>query len=274
MNLKSMMALLKKRMISVRMITLLVIWVFMLDLYLSDYRLRAMAHAVKDAAAVLPHLQNDFYFNKVILLGVACFFSNVPFMEQGELYVVMRLGKRKWGMRNVISIISCGWILSAVLTLLSVVMIIPVVDFSNEWGSLFQTFALSGSSGVQFCQQAMQTYTPYQLQIHIFLMDALAFSLLGMILYTASLFVPRIWAYALAVVLIFLPSLGKFLGGMIDNFSPFSWIETTHWRYGFDNSKPDLIYIYTAYMFLLFILVLVSQAKVKKMDWCSREEHR
>lgn len=271
---KSMINQIKNRFFSVRTITLLVVWIFMLDNSLFHYRQDAISLNLKDAAAVLPHLQNDFYFNKVMLLGVACFFSNVPFIEQEEFYTVLRIGKGRWGVRNIVYILASSILLSAVLTLLSVFIILPAVNFSNEWGSLFQTFSVSMTGGLQFNEKVMSVYSPYMLQLHIFLIDALAFAFIGMFLYTVSLFLPRIWAYAFIVVLIFFPSFVGKAGIGNDLISPFSWIETIHWRFGYDNSKPSLIYIYTAYLFFIFLLSVISQERLKKSDWRDRESNK
>ncbi len=259
---------------SVRTLTLLMVWIFMLDMSLYPYRSSAMALQLKDAACVLPHLQNDFYFDKIMLLSAACFFSNVPFMNQDEMYVVLRTGKTKWGYRNIGYICVCGLLLSAILTILSILIALPAINFSNEWGSLFQSFAVNRQGGLMINQQAMSEYTPYLLQFHIFLIDTLAFILIGMILYTVSLFLPRIWAYAMIVVMVFLPSFIGKAGIGKDIFSPFSWIETIHWRFGYDNDKPDLIYIYTAYLFLIFLLAVMSQIRLRGSDWMDRESNK
>ena len=64
------------------------------------------------------------------------------------------------------------------------------------------------------------------------------------------------------------------MGLVLDNFLPFSWISASHWRFGYDRRRPDLIYIYTAFCMLLFLLAVISEWKIKRMDWVSKEEHR
>lgn len=39
---------------------------------------------------ILPFVQADGYFLKVMLIGVLCFFSNAPFMNRNEMYVILR----------------------------------------------------------------------------------------------------------------------------------------------------------------------------------------
>ena len=51
---------------------------------------------ISERAAITPvsytHLQNDFYFNKIMLLGGMIFFADIPFMSGEELYVVLKIG--------------------------------------------------------------------------------------------------------------------------------------------------------------------------------------
>lgn len=235
----------------------------------------AMTLGLKDSFAILPHVQNDFYFNKIMLLGGMIFFADIPFMSGEELYVVLKIGKEKWSQINCCYIVLSGVLLSTLLTVLSLLTILPAIRLKNEWGTLYQTFAFSGTAGcVIINASAMSYYSPYALMLNIFLIDALTFAFMGMLLYTLSLFVSKIWSYVIVVVLIFLQSVFGKMGLVLDNFLPFSWISASHWRFGYDRRRPDLIYIYTAFCMLLFLLAVISEWKIKRMDWVSKEEHR
>mgnify|MGYP004508492883 CR=1 FL=1 len=265
----------KSRMKNPKLLWVLIVWLFMLDVFLAKYRAIAMTMGIKDSLAILPHVQNNFYFNKIVLLGGMCFFSDVPFMAGEELYVVLRIGKEKWAHRNCYYILLSGILLSALLTLLSILVILPAVNLKNEWGAMYQTLSLSEiASDIDINSNAMNEFTPYELMLHIFLIDALAFAFMGMLLYTLSLFISKVFAYTIVVLIVFLQSIFGKMGLMLDNFLPFSWISTSHWRFGYDKHSPDLIYIYTAFCMLLFLLAVVSEWKIKRMDWQSREEHR
>ena len=78
------------RICSLRSVTLFVTWICMLDIELGVFREEASAlgGGVKDTFVILPFVQTDMYFSKVILLGVLCFFSNAPFMDKSEEYTV------------------------------------------------------------------------------------------------------------------------------------------------------------------------------------------
>lgn len=107
-------------------------------------------------------------------------------------------------------------------------------------------------------------------------MDILAFAVIGMLLYTLSLYVRRVGAYIVTILLIFFSTMVNYLDagaklGLI-YFSPFSWENVGNWRYGYDLSKPNFVYIYVGYFLILFLLVVAGQRQIQRIDWISREE--
>ena len=273
MNLQSKIQNLYCRMKSMRFLTLLIIWGFMVDDMLRLYRNLAMELNVKDSFAILPFIQNDDFFMKVVLLSVLCFYSNAPFMERNELYFVQRIGKKRWGSRNIFYIFGSSILLAVILVLLSILLNFPAVDFSNSWGSLYRTVSVYGMEKYQIPlivdTKVMSAFTPYQMMGHVILMDILAFAVIGMLLYTLSLYVRRVGAYIVTILLIFFSTMVNYLDagaklGLI-YFSPFSWENVGNWRYGYDLSKPNFVYIYVGYF-------RNSVCSNHKIDWVSREE--
>ncbi len=91
--------------------------------------------------------------------------------------------------------------------------------------------------------KVMSVFTPYQMIGYVILMDILAFAVIGMLLYTLSLYVRRVGAYIVTILLIFFSTMVNYLDagaklGLI-YFSPFSWENVGNWRYGYDLSKPN-----------------------------------
>lgn len=266
---------LRRSVFSIRMLLVLIIWFFMMDLYLSGYREYVMSLGEKDTIVILPFLQNGFYFTKTILLGSICFFSDIPFMQRDEMYCLARLGRKKWGYSNLIVIACSGVILSLLLFLLSILQVLPVGRLQNDWGSVFHSFAVWKNDlalGLEINYAAMYAYTPFQLAVRVLIVDAPAFTFLGMLLYTVSLCFSRMAAYAAAVIVVFLPSIiAKFPQYSLLSYSPFSWIEPANWRYEGNLDCPDMVYICIGFLLLIFLLAVVAQGRIKKVDWKEKE---
>lgn len=262
-----------RRIISVRSLTLLLIWIYMLDLDLKSYREAAMALEIKDTFAILPFVQADGYLTKVILMSVVCFFSNAPFMSRGEMPVILRIGRERWGKRNIAYIFASGAVLALLLVILSVVLILPTVCISNAWGGLYKTFAFKDEElAFGILDGILNTYTPAAVMGFTFLVDTLAFATIGMLVYACSLYVPRIYGFFVTGLIVFLPTMENVLPFSIRYFSPFSWIEPDKWRYGTALDNPNMTYIITAFLFINFILILLAQRGIYKVEWNSRDE--
>ena len=87
-----------------------------------------------------------YCFNKSMLLGGMIFFADIPFMSGEELYVVLKIGKEKWSQINCCYIVLSGVLLSTLLTVLSLLTILPAISLKNEWGTLYQTFDFDAKS--------------------------------------------------------------------------------------------------------------------------------
>lgn len=257
---------------SLRSVTLLLIWLCMLDIELGIFREEALMLGEKDTFVILPFIQADGYFSKVILIGVLCFFSNAPFMDKSEIYVISRIGRGRWGMRNIIYVFMSSILLSLLFVCLSSLTIFPVANLSNEWGKIYHTFSAAGiGSAVYISGKTIAAFAPFQLLAHIVIIDTLVFALLGMLLYTFSLYLPRICGYLFAIMLAFLPTM-DWIPFDTQYFSPCSWINPGSWRYGQDMNYPSLIYIYTALLLLLVVLGWAGQSRIHRAAWVNREE--
>ena len=260
------------RICSLRSVTLLVAWSCMLDITLCAFRDEAAALGVKDTFVVLPFVQTDMYFSKVILLGVLCFYSNAPFMEKGGMYAVLRTGRNRWGRRNIRYIFFSSFFLSLCLAFLSSLTIAPAATWSNAWGTVYHTLSVTGSTiGAYISGKTLTAFAPFELLAHIIAIDSLVFACIGMLLYVLGLYLPRIWGYLITIVIAFLPTM-EWMPYDIQYISPCSWMYPSQWRYGQDIDYPSLTYIYTALFLLLLLLGWAGQAKISRAAWGNQEE--
>ena len=260
----------KNRLYSFRFFTVAFMLVFILDLYLGDFRNNIHTMGVRANMAVLPFLQTSNFFMKLVLLCVVYFYSDAPFMEKDQLFSLMRLGKVRWGRRNLSYIVGSAFVLSGLLTVLSILEILPVGKFSTTWDAAYKTLSLTGGDGllgfaVEY--QIMKNYSPAELMLLTFAVDGMVFAVVGMVMYALSLMGCRTLAAATGVLITFLPSIDNQISVSLVYFSPSSWLDCENWRVGYDNTIPDLAYILVALCFSIFLLGVLCQARVKHMEW-------
>lgn len=257
---------------NVRLLVLALIWVVALDICLEDFRGAARTIGGRGNFAILPFIQNDGYFEKVMLSGVVCFYSNAPFMDRHALYQVQRVGKRRFGASNIVYLFASGAALSILLFVLSIALSGGCIAFSNEWGSLYRSLAngVYETPGISVSSAILQKYSPLSLLAVTFGIDTLAFTAVGMLIYTVSLYTSRDIGCFLALVAVFITTLDEYYN--IYLFSPLSWLKYRTWRRFYEPGHPDLAYMLAMYLLILLIGAYFSQWRLSKMDWKNYEE--
>lgn len=259
----------KNRIISVRLVTLSFMLCFVFDLYLKSFRENVQLMEIKANVMVLPFLQSQSYFMKIVFLGIVYFYSNVPFMEREQLWVFTRLGKKRWGRRNLSYIAGSAFVLTILLALISIIGVLPVGKFALSWDAAYKTLALTSGENMAFSinYHVMYNFSPLKLFVLTLLLDWMVITIFGILMYAVSLWGYRTLASIIAALIVFMPSIDKWVPVSLVYFSPVSWLNCENWRMGFDNSKPDLAYIFVAGIFLIFILGAICQIQVQKMEW-------
>ena len=260
----------KNRLFSFRFFTLVFMLIFILDMFLGGFRDNVRLMEMRANVAVLPFLQSRDFFMKLVLLCVVYFYSDAPFMERDQLFALIRLGKGRWGRRNLAYIMGSAFLLAGLLMVLSVLEVLQVGTFSASWDPVYKTLALTEGNGLMdfaVDYQVMKDYSPVMLLLLVFVVDWLVFAMLGLVMYALSLMGYRTAAAAAGVLLTFLPSIDLMLPVSLVYFSPVSWVDCGNWRVGYDNGKPDLAYILVALCFVVFLLGIFCQARVRYMEW-------
>lgn len=124
-----------------RMYLLLVMMVIIEDMYLSKIRAFTSLTETNATPFVLPFLCEHPYFVMIFLFGVVMLFGNAPFMERAQMYRMVRSGKTKWAAAQIIYIIVASFLYFAVAFLISNLLIMPDLEWSDQWGKIYNTLA-------------------------------------------------------------------------------------------------------------------------------------
>lgn len=264
------------RWFSIRTITMLLIMVLFSVDVVRGYIYYAVSNHLKDTFVLLPFLQTNTFYMKAIELSILCFFSDAPFMEKNEMYYLMRYGKRRWGLHKYRYIVESSIAFAVVLFLVTILVTIPTIKFSNEWGELIRTVSVDNSiMGAFFSADAfiLNRYSPLKLLLYVLSIDALAFVLIGMMTFVFSLIWGRKMGYILTIVVIYLPTIIlRHVEGELVYFSPFSWLDMNFWRTGYDLNRPSMTYIVAVLLLLILLLGIIGIFQVQRLDWNVEEE--
>lgn len=144
------------------------------------------------------------------MAGIVILFSDAPFFDKTQMFLLVRTGKRKWLMGQIIYMLAAGVMYYILLYILSLLFMAPFLTWKNEWGSIWNSLARS-EIGLKFNiyltvpAQVLNAFTPMQALGWTFGMGMLNALLLGMIMLCCNLFFKKEIGICIALVLILLP---------------------------------------------------------------------
>ena len=145
---------------------------------------------VKIAASpwVFPHLTNDFICQLVVMAGVIFLFCDAPFEGESHMYILFRSGRLAWSSGHVLYIITMSLIYVVFIVAISMVPLLPNIQWSWNWGKIWGTLART-NAGAQFGMQfrvndyLIGAFTPRKAMLLSFLLEWACTCWLGLLIY-------------------------------------------------------------------------------------------
>lgn len=117
---------------------------------------------------IFPFFSSDPLKQLVLLSGVVFLFSDAPFINSNQLYVIARSKRRPWALGQVLYILLASALYFLILMGVSVLVLLPYASFeTNGWGKIVNTLAQT-NAGVQLRLQfavsgkIVSNYTPLE----------------------------------------------------------------------------------------------------------------
>lgn len=227
---------LKAKILSSKTIILLILQMFIIHVYVQPLADCAKSYNYPCAPWILP-----FYFSSssVILINmfmIIYYFSDVPFMQYYNLYHIVRYGRIRYAVSNIIAIIIESVLYMITSFVFGIVCLAGHIDYTVSWGKLLYTIGVTKETMnidifMDVSYNMMAQYSPLAATGLMILLGVLVFSLIGMVMYIISLFFSRTVAIVSVLVMTAmgyaaleaLPVIGKILS----YFSPVSWLYIT-----------------------------------------------
>ena len=214
---------------------LLVFCVFQFSIlhYYADSAKQYAAFADYPAAPwILPFMGQNVYFQFVYGISVIYFYSNIPFLQRHEMYALMRQGKARWVSMKLLRVWLSAVALVAVELILSMLPLVPRLEWNLTWGKLYQSLALTDAGAS--CH--VRLFFPYELlhennalttMLMLFAVLCLITGLTGTLMFALSVCLGRTAAIMagtfLAVLTVVFENLYLWQP-WIGFLSPFSWM--------------------------------------------------
>lgn len=270
------------RFFSVRSIVLLVIFLILTYMNVSQVKIICQQYDCSVSPWLLPFLMSSPYYLLTILLGILYFFSNVPFMQYTEMWKVIRLGRAKWTSIQIAYIILSSFAIMLLLYIFSVISIIPYINFEQNWGKVIHTIALTDVGWevglpIDISYDILVTYSGPQATFIIILIGGLVFSFIGLLMYTISIYFSRIIAVLVGGIVAISHLLVDNLKQLpaLSLFSPSTWLRLTRLSTSIGIAEkgmlaqrlPTIIFVVSVSILLIIVCTISIFIKIKSYDF-------
>ncbi|UUX34930.1 hypothetical protein [Fundicoccus culcitae] len=146
---------------------------------------------VKIGPWIFPFFFEWRYHKLMLMLPILLLFSDAPFIDRNQPYLMIRVDRLKWALGQIIYIVIASGIYFLFVLILSVVLIAPFVAYNSDWGSVIETLARTGAGlefgmEIYFAERLVDYFYPQQAMFFSFILSWLIGILLGLILFVVN----------------------------------------------------------------------------------------
>ncbi len=215
---------------------------------------------VKITPWAFPFTQTYWYPTMIIMLGVVLLFCDAPFMNNSTPYECIRGGKKRWVSGQLTYVMIASLIYVLFLVLVSILCLLPNIDFSGEWGKVYNTLAQTNAGPeygvfIPISYNIILSYTPLEAMLLTSLMLFLETVFVGLVMFALNLVTKRIGGIFAGLLLAFMPAFASVVGTMqFYYFAPTAWANLSMMDTNVQTMYPSLAY---AVCFLLISITFL-----------------
>ncbi|MDE7322425.1 MAG: hypothetical protein K2N73_06770 [Lachnospiraceae bacterium] len=266
---------------SKRLLVFCIFQFFILHYYINKVKQFSIVADYPASPWILPFTGQNVYFLFVYGISVIYFYSNIPFMQRNEMYVLMRQGRKQWVYTKMLRIWLSAILLSAIEWILSILPLLPCLEWTTEWGKLYNSLAMTNAGS----EYNVKLFFSYELinehnaviTISIFLITlCISTGLVGMIMFALSIYINRTIAVLMGTFFSILPVVFANLylyQQWISFISPFSWLNLLLLYGRVCKNAPSLSIVIFMTVIFTFVLCFISLKRIhiKDLNWIDEE---
>lgn len=251
------------------------IWVFS---WISDY---AFAVGVAAAPWVFPYLLTTPIIFMIYGCLTALLFCDAPFADSHTPFLVIRTSRRNWVTGQLLYIVLASFIYTAFFVLMSMLVLIPNVQFSMNWGAVLKTIAFNPGSLAKYGitplavigDPVITMFSAIHATLISFGLFWLVSVFIGVLIFCFNIVIGRMCGLVAAgvftIVSYFSIYVGKIAyGNMIYYISPINWSSMFYLNWGGIGTMPTPFY---AVCCLAGAILMMGTASV--VVFCKKDMH-
>lgn len=221
---------------------------------------------------VFPYLALNQKVLLLLMLGIVLLFCDAPFIDAHQPYVIIRSGKKDWLWGQVIYIMLAAALYFLFIMLITILMLLPNLTFSREWGKILGTLALTDAGnqfniGLPISYQLQLAYTPIAAMAWSFFMNWLVGTFLGLLMFVFNMRLKREIGAVVATALVFLQYFAFEANGfLLFSLSPVSWASLGNLDTTLTSALPSRTYTVSVLIGLILMLIILARLFIRKKN--------
>lgn len=259
--------LLRRNLLSWRMVSVLLLTVLSMDAFLAGLREYCYDTGVMLSQWGFALLWTNKYVVLSFLLIYIYAVSNLPLDRERERYSIARMGGSRWVVAQGVYLASFGWIYAVLLMLLQNLFLLPVLEWSGGWGKGWSALADSSvipgyDIYVSVPYQVISNYTPLEANVLVLGILGFLLGMFGMLIFWQN-FYSRFAGAGAGSFLIFWGLTAVRIKKMLP-YSPVNWIQL---RFHYSILNPDWPkpgYIVSVLLLLTLFALFMARSRVER----------
>ncbi len=224
---------------------------------------------IKSSPWIFPFLYTQYYVKLLFFFPLILIFSNAPFVDNNELYVIIRSGRIKWSIAQILYIIISTAIYFFLVILFSIIFNLNIICITDEWGKVLNTLANTDAAdqfniGFKPDKNIINLFSPIQAMWFTFLHSWISGIILGLIIFLFNMIFKGFGTFISSIVLVFSAIASKELS--LVKYSPVTWSTLNYLHIHINDNFPSYGYIGVFYSVSIFLLILAIVLVSKNYD--------
>lgn len=267
--------------LSRRLLVFCVFQFYILHYYIHSVKQFSVAADYPASPWILPFAGQNVFFLFVYGISVIYFYSNIPFMQRNEMYVLIRQGRKRWIHIKILRIWLSAVLLSVIELILSILPLFPCLEWSTEWGKLYNSLAMTNAGleynvKLSFSYELISEHNPLITMLIFGTILCISTGLIGMIMFAVSICMNRTGAVLIGTFFSILPVVFANLHlyqQWISFISPFSWLNLLLLYGKVCKNAPSFLMVIIMTVILSFVLSYISLKRIylKDLNWLDEE---
>lgn len=228
---------------------------------------------IKTNPLIFPFFSSDPVKQLILLAGIVFLFSDAPFINKNQPYIIIRSKRIPWVLGQILYIVMASAIYFLFLMLVSIVVLLPYATFAtNGWGKIIHTLAqtdVGAQIKLQFgiTKEITTFYSPLEAFGLSFLLNWGVACFLGLILFVINLNFNRMLGLVAGGVILFLDLLvTNMLPPTFYHFSPVSLSRLSVLDPMGVSLFPNLTYPFVFFSVSIVVLSALLVVSIKKIS--------